>query len=128
MTPQYVRFLVEEVLENRIGFYPTYGNTLMGLAASVPLTAEDKFLDHLLRSPASRGVASGRSQKTDEPVKLRRLGSSRADNFDQRILHAALPRTRRSPAPPAAPALCVGWSRGSPPLRSDGKNIVEGVY
>ena len=43
MSPQYVRFLIEEVLENRIGFYPTYGNTLMGLAASVPLTAEDKF-------------------------------------------------------------------------------------
>lgn len=43
MTPQQVRFLIEEVLENRIGFYPTYGNTLMGLAASVPLTPEDKF-------------------------------------------------------------------------------------
>src|SRR2546429_7927782 len=35
MKPQHVRFLIEEVLENRIGFYPTYGNTLMGLAASV---------------------------------------------------------------------------------------------
>src|SRR5258708_32599198 len=43
MTPQHVRFLVEEVLENRIGFYPTYGNTLMGLAASVPLSSEDSF-------------------------------------------------------------------------------------
>ncbi|HEX8296251.1 MAG TPA: hypothetical protein VF593_08115 [Chthoniobacteraceae bacterium] len=43
MAPQYVRFIVEEVLEGRIGFYPTYGNTLMGLAASVPLTAEDQF-------------------------------------------------------------------------------------
>src|SRR5947208_497315 len=43
MGPQHVRFLMEEVLENRIGFYPTYGNTLMGLAASVPLTPEDKF-------------------------------------------------------------------------------------
>src|SRR5215467_8516671 len=43
MTPQYVRFLIEEVLENRIGFYPTYGNTLMGLAASVPLRPEDNF-------------------------------------------------------------------------------------
>ena len=32
MAPQYVRFIVEEVLEGRIGFYPTYGNTLMGLA------------------------------------------------------------------------------------------------
>jgi hypothetical protein len=43
MTPQYVRFIVEEVLEGRIGFYPTYGNTLMGLAASVPLRPEDQF-------------------------------------------------------------------------------------
>jgi hypothetical protein len=43
MAPQYVRFIVEEVLEGRIGFYPTYGNTLMGLAASVPLRPEDKF-------------------------------------------------------------------------------------
>jgi phenylacetate-coenzyme A ligase PaaK-like adenylate-forming protein len=43
MTPQNVRFLIEEVLENRIGFQPTYGNTLMGLAASVPLKPEDNF-------------------------------------------------------------------------------------
>ncbi len=43
MLPQYTRFIVEEVLENRIGFYPTYGNTLMGLAASVPLTPEDEY-------------------------------------------------------------------------------------
>jgi phenylacetate-coenzyme A ligase PaaK-like adenylate-forming protein len=43
MLPQYTRFIVEEVLENRIGFYPTYGNTLMGLAASVPLLPEDNF-------------------------------------------------------------------------------------
>ena len=43
MLPQYVRFIVEEVLEGKIGFYPTYGNTLMGLAASVPLLPEDNF-------------------------------------------------------------------------------------
>lgn len=43
MDPQYVRFITEEILEGRIGFYPTYGNTLMGLAASVPLEPEDNF-------------------------------------------------------------------------------------
>src|SRR5262249_34912893 len=43
MTPQHVRFLIEEVLENRIGFYPTYGNTLMGLVASAPLEPQDNF-------------------------------------------------------------------------------------
>lgn len=36
MTPEYVRFLQEEVLENRAQFVPTYGNTLMGLAVSIP--------------------------------------------------------------------------------------------
>ena len=43
MTPQTVRFLVEEVLDNRAQFVPTYGNTLMGLACSRPLTREDNW-------------------------------------------------------------------------------------
>ena len=33
MTPQTTRFLIEEVLEDQVEFVPTYGNTLMGLAA-----------------------------------------------------------------------------------------------
>lgn len=37
MDPQTTRFLVEEVLEGRVTFVPTYGNTLMGLAAHAPL-------------------------------------------------------------------------------------------
>jgi phenylacetate-coenzyme A ligase PaaK-like adenylate-forming protein len=36
MTPEYVRFLSEEVLEGKSQFVPTYGNTLMGLAVSIP--------------------------------------------------------------------------------------------
>ena len=43
MLPQYVRFLIEEVLEGKTKLVPTYGNTLMGLAAHKPLTKEDKF-------------------------------------------------------------------------------------
>jgi hypothetical protein len=43
MTPQNVRFLVEEVLEGQVRFVPTYGNTLMGLACSRPLTPEDRW-------------------------------------------------------------------------------------
>jgi hypothetical protein len=43
MTPQNVRFLVEEVLDNRAQFVPTYGNTLMGLATSRPLSAADNW-------------------------------------------------------------------------------------
>ncbi|MCA9297501.1 MAG: hypothetical protein KDA28_00460 [Phycisphaerales bacterium] len=43
MSPQYTRFLVEEVLEGRTRLVPTYGNTLMGLAAHKPLTPEDRY-------------------------------------------------------------------------------------
>src|SRR4028119_1521562 len=43
MTPQMVRFLVEEVLDNRAQFVPTYGNTLMGLACSRPLSPDDNW-------------------------------------------------------------------------------------
>ncbi len=43
MNPQTVRFLVEEVLEGRTRLVPTYGNTLMGLAASKRLTPEDEY-------------------------------------------------------------------------------------
>lgn len=43
MNPQTVRFLIEEVLEGQIAFKPVYGNTLMGLAHSKPLTPEDRY-------------------------------------------------------------------------------------
>jgi hypothetical protein len=43
MSPQYVRFLVEEVLENETLLVPTYGNTLMGLACHKPLTPDDDY-------------------------------------------------------------------------------------
>ena len=42
MTPQFHRWVREEVLDG-IFFAPTYGNTLMGLAASKPLTAADGY-------------------------------------------------------------------------------------
>jgi len=56
MTPQYTRFLIEEVCEQRdgdcmgtvdagggVGFYPTYGNTLMGVAPHKPTIREDGY-------------------------------------------------------------------------------------
>jgi len=68
MLPQYVRFIVEEVLEGRIGFYPTYGNTLMGLAASVPLRREDNF-SITYYAPQPRAVfARGESEQTEDTV------------------------------------------------------------
>jgi phenylacetate-coenzyme A ligase PaaK-like adenylate-forming protein len=41
-TPQFTRFAVEELLQG-VYMTPTYGNTLMGLACSKPVTAEDGY-------------------------------------------------------------------------------------
>src|SRR5258706_13269799 len=74
MAPQYVRFIVEEVLEGRIGFYPTYGNTLMGLAASVPLVPEDKY-SITYYAPHPRAVLRVvKPTKTEEPVNYAHWG------------------------------------------------------
>ena len=44
MDKQYARFLVEEVCEGgKIGFVPTYGNTLMGLARHHPIGPENDY-------------------------------------------------------------------------------------
>ncbi len=47
-TPQWTRFCVEELLggpteESGVYMTPTYGNTLMGLACSKPVTAQDNY-------------------------------------------------------------------------------------
>jgi hypothetical protein len=42
-TPQFTRFAMEELLGSSVYMTPTYGNTLMGLACSKPITAEDGY-------------------------------------------------------------------------------------
>jgi phenylacetate-coenzyme A ligase PaaK-like adenylate-forming protein len=42
-TPQFTRFAIEELLGPGVYMTPTYGNTLMGLACSKPVTAESGY-------------------------------------------------------------------------------------
>lgn len=42
-TPQYTRFAMEELLGPKVYLTPTYGNTLMGLACSKPVTPDDGY-------------------------------------------------------------------------------------
>ncbi len=42
-TPQWTRFAMEELLDERVYMTPTYGNTLMGLACSKPVTPNDGY-------------------------------------------------------------------------------------
>ncbi len=128
MKPQEVRFIVEELLENRIGFYPTYGNTLMGLAASVPLQAEDQF-SVTYYAPQPRAVLRVvNPAKTDETAAYDTFGRVELTTLTKEFF---MPRflerdeaIRRAPRPPYA------WD-GVGDVRPFGameKNIVEGVY
>jgi phenylacetate-coenzyme A ligase PaaK-like adenylate-forming protein len=128
MAPQYVRFIVEEVLEGRIGFYPTYGNTLMGLAASVPLKPEDSF-SITYYAPQPRAVLRVVHPKnTAETVEYDTWGRVELTTLTKEFF---MPRflerdeaLRRRPRDPYA------WD-GVAEVRPFGameKNIVEGVY
>ncbi len=128
MSPQYVRFLIEEVLEQRIGFYPTYGNTLMGLAASVPLEPEDQF-SVTYYAPQPRAVLRVVDPKnTAETVPYGQFGRVELTTLTREFF---MPRflerdeaMRRAPRPPYA------WD-GVGDVRPFGameKTIVEGVY
>jgi phenylacetate-coenzyme A ligase PaaK-like adenylate-forming protein len=128
MKPQEVRFIVEELLENRIGFYPTYGNTLMGLAASVPLQAEDQF-SVTYYAPQPRAVLRVvNPANTNETAAYNTFGRVELTTLTKEFF---MPRflerdeaIRRAPRPPYA------WD-GVGDVRPFGameKNIVEGVY
>ena len=128
MLPQYVRFIVEEVLENRIGFYPTYGNTLMGLAASVPLRKEDNF-SITYYAPQPRAVL--RIVDPNNTTQLKNYGEWGRVELTTLTREFFMPRflerdeaIRREPRGPYA------WD-GVAEVRPFGameKNIVEGVY
>jgi phenylacetate-coenzyme A ligase PaaK-like adenylate-forming protein len=128
MAPQYVRFIVEEVLENRIGFYPTYGNTLMGLAASVPLRPEDKF-SITYYAPQPRAVL--RIVDPNNTSQLKNYGEWGRVELTTLTKEFFMPRfLERDEAIRREPRAPYAWD-GVAEVRPFGameKNIVEGVY
>ena len=128
MAPQYVRFIVEEVLENRIGFVPTYGNTLMGLAASRPIRPEDKF-SVTYHAPQPRAVLRVvHPEKTQEQVALDTWGRVELTTLTREFF---MPRfLERDEAIRRGPCALYPWD-GVAEVRPFGameKKIVEGVY
>ncbi|MCB9730763.1 MAG: hypothetical protein H6746_19990 [Deltaproteobacteria bacterium] len=128
MTAQTVRFLVEEVLESRALLVPTYGNTLMGLARSAPLRAEDGYrLTYY--APQPRAVlrvvdpdAPDREVPYDAWGQVE-LTTLTRECFIPRLLERD-EAIRRAPQPPW-PWDGTGEVR---PLRSLADAVVEGVY
>ena len=127
MSPQVLRFLVEEVLEGKVELVPTYGNTLMGLAAHKPGFADEGYSityhapqpRALLRvvDPDEGGVVDydtwGRVELTTLTHEL----------FVPRFLERDEALRRRPCA--AYPWDGVGEVR---PFRGEAEGIVEGVY
>ena len=128
MAPQYVRFIVEEVLGGRIGFYPTYGNTLMGLAASVPLLPEDNY-SITYYAPQPRAVLRiVDPNKTSEVKGYGEWGRVELTTLTREFF---MPRfLERDEAIRREPRAPYAWD-GVAEVRPFGameKNIVEGVY
>jgi phenylacetate-coenzyme A ligase PaaK-like adenylate-forming protein len=128
MTPQHVRFLIEEVLENRIGFYPTYGNTLMGLAASVPLSPEDNF-SITYYAPQPRAVLRVVSpNQTSQLVNYGEWGRVELTTLTKEFfMPRFLERDEAIRRPPRAPYAWDGVAEVRP-FGAMEKTIVEGVY
>ena len=128
MLPQYVRFIVEEVLEGKVGFYPTYGNTLMGLAASVPLLPEDNF-SITYYAPQPRAVLRVVSpDKTDETVGYDQWGRVELTTLTKEFfMPRFLERDEALRRKPRAPYTWDGVAEVRPFGAMENK-IVEGVY
>ena len=128
MDPQYTRFLIEEVLEGKIGFYPTYGNTLMGLAASVPLLPEDNF-SITYYAPQPRAVL--RVVDPDQTAQVKGYEEWGRVELTTLTKEFFMPRfLERDEAIRRAPRMPYAWD-GVAEVRPFGameETIVEGVY
>ena len=86
-TPQWTRFAHEELLD---GAYmtPTYGNTLMGLAASSPSRPHDNY-KITYYAPQPRAVDRGRRfRRPDQDVDYGETGRVKLTTLTQGVLHA----------------------------------------
>jgi hypothetical protein len=128
MTPQYVRFVVEEVLEGKINFAPTYGNTLMGLAISKQLKPEDNY-SLTYYSPQPRAVL--RIVNPDKPEELMPYGQYGRVELTTMTKEFFVPRfLERDEAIRRPPCSEFPWDGVGDvrPFQSLTKTIIEGVY
>ena len=128
MTAQMVRFLTEEVLENRAAFVPTYGNTLMGLACSRPLEPEDRW-SVTYYAPQPRAVLRVvEPQATEKTVEYGAWGRVELTTLTREFF---MPRfLERDEAMRRLPCAQYPWD-GVGDVRPFGmleKKVVEGVY
>ena len=128
MDKQYARFLVEEVCEGgQIGFVPTYGNTLMGLARHHPIGPDNDY-SIAYYAPQPRAALRVINPETNQEVDYDTWGRVELTTLTKEFF---MPRfLERDEALRRKPWLEAPWD-GVAEVRPFGameKNIVEGVY
>lgn len=128
MTPQTTRFLVEEVLENRVEFVPTYGNTLMGLAAHEPELARSGY-SITYHAPQPRAVLRVVDPKNPtEVVPYDTWGRVELTTLTREFF---MPRfLERDEALRRRPHALYPWDGVAEvrPFEAEAQKIIEGVY
>lgn len=126
MTPQSVKFWCEEVLEGKSRLVPTYGNTLMGLACSIPL---DESYSVTYHAPQPRAVL--RVVDADDTTKTKEYGEYGRVELTTLTKEFFMPRfLERDEAIRRKPHDLYPWD-GVGDVRPFGaltKKVIEGVY
>ncbi len=128
MSPQTTRFLMEEVLEGEVGFVPTYGNTLMGLAAHKPDLPQDNY-SITYYAPQPRAVL--RVTDPDDSAQLVDYDAWGRVELTTLTKEFFMPRfLERDEALRRRPCELYPWDGVAEvrPFGAQAKTIVEGVY
>jgi len=126
MGPQEVRFMLEEVLEGRVGFAPVHGHTLMGVAPSLPVGGDHGFVVQYY-PPVPRAVVRVLGDD-DQPVAYGSRGRVELTTMTSELF---IPRVlERDSAIRCAPCECYPWDGVADvqPLEQAGQAVNEGVY
>jgi hypothetical protein len=127
MTPQFYRFAVEELLEGTY-FAPTYGNTLMGLAAHKPLAPEDNYAV-IYYPPSPRAMIE--IVDPDQPDRVVHYGETGRVRLTTLTREFFMPRfLERDEAEREPPCELYPWDgvRNVRPFSKFQSTVVEGVY
>ena len=128
MTPQFHRFAREELLEGKIDFVPTYGNTLMGLACCKPFDPADHY-DIIYHPPLPRAMVEVvRFDDEKTIVDYGQWGRARLTTLTKEFfMPRFLERDEAQRTPPCERYPWDGVANVRPFSRLQA-NVVEGVY
>lgn len=128
LTAQFHRFAREELLEGKIDFVPTYGNTLMGLACHKPFDPSDNY-SVIYYPPSPR--ASIEVVDPDEPARVVEYGELGRVRLTTLTREFFMPRfLERDEAIRHPPCEAYPWDGAGDvrPFSGFAVPIVEGVY